>query len=478
MSIKLAFSRPDAFFERFERKDGDTSTTHYCPGCGHGLVHKYIAEAIDDLGVQDRTILINPVGCSVFAYYYFDFGHVQVPHGRAPAAATAVKRAHPDALVLSYQGDGDLAAIGTAEIIHAANRGENLTMFFINNAIYGMTGGQMAPTSMVNMKTTTTPRGRSPLNEGFPLRVCELLATLEAPYFLQRVAVGEARHNAKARRAIRHAIQNQLDNRGFSLVEILSPCPTGWKMAPTDAVRWTIDEMVRTFPLGVFRDGHELDLGHPRRRSVVAPEEIPALLGIANGSTELSLPDHGHGIEDARVKVAGFGGQGVLSLGLVLAHAGMLARRHVAWMPSYGPEMRGGTAHCHVTLSDREVGSPLIESPTLLLAMNGPSLERFGASVVPGGTIIYNASLIQDRAAFAGVKTLGVPAQELAATLGESRAANLVMLGALAAHSTMLSAEAILAAVPRVLTGDPTMQEVNRQAFELGRRTVAAAVTV
>jgi len=181
MPVTVSHSCPSTFYDEFERKGAQTWTTHYCPGCGHGNLHKYIAEAIDDFGIQDKTVFVSPVGCSVFGYYYFDVGNVQVAHGRSPAAATGLKRADPDSIVLGYQGDGDLAAIGGNEILHAANRGENITVFFVNNAIYGMTGGQMAPTSLMGMETTTSPQGRS-TSEGFPVRVCELLSTLHAPY--------------------------------------------------------------------------------------------------------------------------------------------------------------------------------------------------------------------------------------------------------------------------------------------------------
>src|SRR5690242_10745836 len=183
--------KPRSFYDRYERKGELQHQTHYCPGCGHGIVHKLVARAIDQLGIQDRTILISPVGCSVFAYYYFDVGNIQVAHGRAPAVATAVKRSRPGSIVIGYQGDGDLAAIGTAEIVHAANRGEAVTIIFVNNGIYGMTGGQMAPTTPLGKKSTTSPYGRNQFNEGFPIHICELLATLEAPVFIERVGLGD-----------------------------------------------------------------------------------------------------------------------------------------------------------------------------------------------------------------------------------------------------------------------------------------------
>src|SRR5579871_1168633 len=207
----VTHSKPSVFYDLYERKADLKQQTHYCPGCGHGVVHKLIAEALQDLGVQDQTIFVSPVGCSVFAYYYFDVGNVQVAHGRAPAAATALKRACPGRMVISYQGDGDLAAIGTAEIVHAANRGENITVFFVNNSIYGMTGGQMAPTTLVGQKSTTSPWGRRSHNEGLPIHVCELLAGLETPTYLERVALNDMKNIMKAKKAVKKALQNQKD---------------------------------------------------------------------------------------------------------------------------------------------------------------------------------------------------------------------------------------------------------------------------
>ena len=251
---KAVHSKSPAFYDFYDRKPEMKHQTHYCPGCGHGVAQKLIAEAIHDLGIQDETIFVSPVGCSVFAYYYFDVGNVQVSHGRAPAAATGLKRACPDKIVISYQGDGDLAAIGTSEIVHAANRGENITVFFANNAIYGMTGGQMAPTTLVGQRSTTSPWGRQPLNEGFPLRMSEMLATLEAPAYIERVALCDSKNIMKARKAVRKALELQRSGAGFSFVEILSPCPTIWGKDPMEARRWITENMLSVFPLNVFRD--------------------------------------------------------------------------------------------------------------------------------------------------------------------------------------------------------------------------------
>jgi 2-oxoglutarate ferredoxin oxidoreductase subunit beta len=227
---------------------------HYCPGCGHSIAHRLICEVIDEMELQDKTLGIPPPGCSVFAYHYFDVDMAECAHGRGAAVATGVKRAYPDIVVFTYQGDGDLAAIGTAETIHAANRGENTTTIFINNAVYGMTGGQMAPTTLRGMKTTTTPYGRDHVIEGHPIKMSEMLAPLDGVAYIERVAVNSPANIRKAKKAIAKAFQMQLDKRGFSMVEILSPCPTNWKMTPIQAWKWVDDEMSKIFPLGVYKD--------------------------------------------------------------------------------------------------------------------------------------------------------------------------------------------------------------------------------
>ena len=227
---------------------------HYCPGCTHGIVHRLVAEAIDDLGIEGDTIGIAPVGCSVFAYNYFECDMIEAAHGRAPAVATGVKRTHPDKIVFTYQGDGDLAAIGTAETVHATTRGENLTIIFINNAIYGMTGGQMAPTTLPGQVTTTSPYGRNPMIQGNPIRVCELLSSLDGLAYAQRVSVDTPAHVREAKKAIKKAFQNQIDKKGLSIVEVLSTCPTNWGMSPSESLQWLRDNMIPYYPLGVYKD--------------------------------------------------------------------------------------------------------------------------------------------------------------------------------------------------------------------------------
>ena len=228
--------------------------THYCPGCGHGIVHRLVAEVIEELGIREQTIGTAPVGCAVLLYDYFNCDIIECAHGRPPAVATGIKRVHPDKIVFTYQGDGDLAAIGTAETIHAANRGENITVIFVNNAIYGMTGGQMAPTTLTGMFSTTSQDGRGEHGEGPPLKVCELLSSLEGVCYLERTAVSTPKDVINAKRAIKKAFKNQIDGKGFSLVEVLSMCPTDWKLSTAKSIDFVNNEMKTAFPLGVYKD--------------------------------------------------------------------------------------------------------------------------------------------------------------------------------------------------------------------------------
>ncbi len=226
----------------------------YCPGCGHGIVHRLIAEVVDELNIREKTIGVAPVGCAVFAYDYWNFDVTEAAHGRPPAVATGIKRVLPDRIVFTYQGDGDLAAIGTAEIVHAANRGENISVFFINNTVYGMTSGQMAPTTIVGQKTLTTPYGREISRDGYPLKVCELLSVLDGVRFVARAALTSPKNVLLAKLYIRKSFLTQIENKGFSIVEILSMCPTGVNMTPIETLKWVDTELVKYFPLGILKD--------------------------------------------------------------------------------------------------------------------------------------------------------------------------------------------------------------------------------
>jgi len=467
MATKV-FEKSPAFYDTFERKSGPAKqATHYCPGCGHGNIHKMMAEALHDLGLTDRTVLVSPVGCSVFAYYYFDCGNVQAAHGRAPAVATGIKRANPNAIVMSYQGDGDLAAIGTAETIHAANRGENITVFFVNNAIYGMTGGQMAPTTMIGQKTATTPLGRETDTHGNPIRVAELIASLPAPTYIERVAIGNAKHVMKARKAIRKALKIQAEGRGYSFVEILSPCPTGWKMDSTVAREWMLDEMTKVFPLGVFRDESEnVDEGQWDR--VAKPFDtgdvntyLNRLAASFTDADPLELP------MELTCKFAGFGGQGILTLGLFLSQIAMRAGHQVSWFPAYGPEMRGGTANCSVNVASKRIGSPLVEHPNVLVVMNQPSLDAFEQDVVDGGTILVDTTIVEGRPDGERLNAVLIPASEIADEVGTPKVANVVMLGAICAATGAFPPDFVESTLRQIIK-KKSLIEMNMAAFRRG----------
>src|SRR6201993_2681805 len=462
---ELIHSKSSAFYNVYERKSDLKHQTHYCPGCGHGVAHKLIAEALEDLGVQNDTILVSPVGCSVFAYYYFDVGNVQVAHGRAPAAATGLKRACPDKIVIAYQGDGDLAAIGTAEIVHAANRGEKISVFFVNNAIYGMTGGQMAPTTLVGQRSTTSPWGRRPVNEGFPLHMAEMLSSLEAPVYIERVALSDNKNIMKARRAVRKALELQRDGAGFTFVEILSPCPTIWGKDPIEARKWIGEKMIPNFPLNVFRD-KKIEIPNtnvPPKKTVaeiVEGERKVAREGMVHGRA--------HHFQHLGIKVAGFGGQGVLLLGQLLAEKGMREGLEVSWLPSYGPEMRSGSAHCHVCLSKDRIGSPVLSRPEVLIAMTEISLRKFAAQVAPGGTIIYGREKLPDDLSIHHAQVVCVPASEIADKLGSAKVANVVILGALLEETECLSPATAMQVLEKKVK-NPALLDLDRKALDAGR---------
>ncbi|HUB53429.1 MAG TPA: 2-oxoacid:acceptor oxidoreductase family protein [Terracidiphilus sp.] len=470
---KISHGRAKAFYEQYDRKEDLKHATHYCPGCGHGTVHKMLAAAIDELGIQDRTILVGPVGCSVFTFHYFDVGNVGSAHGRAPAVATAIKRSRPGAVVIGYQGDGDLSAIGAAEILHAANRGENISVIFVNNAIYSMTGGQCAPTTLIGQKSTTTPNGRNPATEGYPLHVSELLSALQGPTYIERVGLGDNRQIARAARAIRQAVENQVKGLGFSLIEVLSPCPTIWKMDAVQAQKWVKDVMEKTYPLGVFCDRTKERT--PRSTAKIAPplDELGRILGVheekpeqADGSSEGGSFDYRN--VDLQVRIAGFGGQGVLLLGEVLAEAGLDANLEVSWLPSYGPEMRSGTSNCCVRLSSEPIDSPLVTRPHVLVAMNEPSLRKFDKNVRSGGWVLYNGKDFPEDCRRDDVNVLALPFLEVADELGDSRASNMVMLGALLEAAHVLPQASVEAALHRLLKSSRWV-ELDLRAIARGR---------
>ena len=461
--------KPGGFMDVYQHKPGaEKDRTHYCPGCGHGILHKLIAEALEDLEITERTILISPVGCSVFAYYYFNTGNLQVPHGRAPAVATAVSRANPGSVVISYQGDGDLAAIGGNHIVQAANRGENITVFFVNNAIYGMTGGQMAPTTLEGMKTTTTPYGRNPATDGYPMKVAELLNALYAPVFIARTSLHDVANIRKTRAAVRKALQYNMEKKGFSLVEVLSMCPSNWKMGAVESQNWIKERMLDVYPLGTLRDrGAEAE---PRQRPVpvLDPDSVRRAMGLEKGAGKaFDRPAAAAGVSNPSVRIAGFGGQGVLSTGVVLANLGLEYGYNVSWLPSYGPEMRGGTANCSVKVQDSTIGDTEATKPDVLIALNRPSLEKFEGIVKPGGMLIYNSTLIEIEPTRKDVRVLAVPVTGLADELGNTKVQSMVAVGAFAAATGLYAIEDIVALMPSLFSGEAIVR-LNERAARAG----------
>jgi len=414
---KTTHSKPISFYDRFERKGGDIETTHYCPGCGHGVLHKLIAEAIDDFGIQDRTILVGPVGCAVFMYYYLDVGNISSSHGRAPAVATGVKRMRPESVVICYQGDGDLAAIGGNEILHAANRGEPFTVFFINNGIYGMTGGQMAPTTPLGQKTTTSPKGRTFQVDGPPIRMCELLATLDGPAYVERVALTDTKQHMRARKAVRRGLQNQMEGRGFSFIEVLTACPTNWHLSPQEAIHWVEKNMIPIFPLKVFKDRS----GQADRISTRAEAKPVSSRSEKSASTTQAAPTLGAlargELNQVAMKISGFGGQGVVRLGQIIGEAGVKQGLHVAMLKSHGTEMRGGYVRSQVVLSKDLIDSPMCESPDYFIALSSAAYKRFKDTVTDSGIIIYDPAFVDQIDEGLGCTQKAIPAKEPWATL-------------------------------------------------------------
>ena len=482
------FIKPNSMNDVYVRKGGAAPTaTHYCPGCGHGVIHKLIGEAIDDLGIQDRCVLISPVGCAVFAYYYFDFGNVQTAHGRAPAVGTGISRAQDDAVVMSYQGDGDLASIGLNETVQAANRGEKMCVFFVNNTVYGMTGGQMAPTTLIGEVTITCQDGRDPNCAGYPLHMCEILNNLTAPVFIERVSVSDIRHIRKAKTAIKKALEVQRDGKGYAFVEILSGCPNNLRQDSKESIDFINNQMEKEFPLGNFRDRTAEVAPLIRPDSDFSKAKLDEIFSVGEG-VEYAKPDPN--FKDCLVKIAGFGGQGVLSMGIILAQAGICGGKNVSWYPSYGPEQRGGTSNCSVVLSSNPIGSPIVYTPDILVALNRPSLEKFDKDLKPllshsswcgqppsekfdkdvkqGSYLIYDSS-IENYTPPEGVKTLCVPAVDIAIKGGSAKAANTAMLGViLALGKTGLTEKEFEEAVAESFSDKPKLIDMNLKVLKAG----------
>ena len=469
------------FYDRFERHDHavglKAQSTHYCPGCGHGLAHKYVADAIAELGVQDRTVAVSPVGCSVFLYYYLDVGNTQAAHGRAPAVALGHKMANPESIVISYQGDGDLASIGFAEIVSVAQLGIPISVIFINNAIYGMTGGQMAPTSLLGQKTATSPYGRSRFT-GEPLKMAEMMAGLDGPIYVERVALFDAKNRVKAEKAIKKAIRLQVEDKGFSFVEVLAECPTHLKMTPLETEKWVKEKMLPVFPLGVKKDVVREEGWPLPPPPSFHPGKVADVIG---GSTE-SVPRFCQGFpktvfgSDIAVKLAGAGGDGAQTAALLLTRAAINEGFDSTHIPSYGPESRGGTSYADVRIARDEVLSPAAPEPHILVAFNAPSLSKFGPMVPEGGVVIYDSSVIAEVPTLKpGVRAVGVPFTQVAADLGKVIVKNIVALGALQEATRLFPKETFLTAIRQALAEKCALIPLNEEAFAWGVKHAAPA---
>ncbi|MCG3179306.1 MAG: hypothetical protein BIFFINMI_01640 [Phycisphaerae bacterium] len=445
--------------------------THYCPGCGHGNLHQIIAHAIDELGLRETTIMVEPVGCSVVTYWNFDT--VQAAHGRGMALASAISRTHENRVVISYQGDGDLASIGMAETMHAASRGEDFVLIFVNNCIYGMTGGQMAPTSIPGLPTTTCDAGRDVADVGAPIDMCKLFAQLDGVVSLERVAINGPAGLNRTARAIKNALKFQADGvGGLKVVEVLSPCPVGWKMSPVDSQKYITDVISKQFPPGKFKEPGPQ--AHARRRHP-APADAQDIFDRA--PLHWVQPADGYAPRQAGrfakpgLRLAGHGGQGIVLLSGLVVHAAVRSGRRVSLLPSYGSAMRGGTCNCQVRISDATIASPYVSAPDIVVAMNQPSYATFGPTVADGGLLLFDSTLVTDPDAIAmpdGTERIGAPITKMAAKLGNERMANIVAAGVLVAATDLLDPAAIRDSIPEIFAERPRLIEPNLAAFEAG----------
>jgi 2-oxoisovalerate ferredoxin oxidoreductase beta subunit len=403
-------------------------------------------------------------------YYYLDVGNTQAAHGRAPAVALGQKLAHPESIVVSYQGDGDLASIGIAEILQAAQLGIPITVIFVNNAIYGMTGGQMAPTTLVGQRTTTTPEGRG-RSAGDPFKVAEMMAGLDGPVYVERVAMFDNKQRVRARRAIKKALQLQVNGRGFALVEVLAECPLHLGKTPEDAQRWVKEVMTAVFPLGVKKDVTAARDPWPAWKP---PSFDPALVASIVGATVEDVPRFCDRFPSDRwgtdigLKLAGAGGDGAQTAAMIVARAAINEGFDATHIPSYGPESRGGTSYADVRLAEEEVLSPAAPTPHALVAFNAPSLVKFGPTVLEGGVVVYDSSVTPDPPTLPGVDMFAVPFTDIARGLGAPMVKNMVALGALAEATRVLPRETLLTAIHQALRSKPDVLKLNDEAFVAG----------
>jgi 2-oxoisovalerate ferredoxin oxidoreductase beta subunit len=411
-------------------------------------------------------------------YYYLDVGNTQAAHGRAPAVAIGHKVANPDAIVIAYQGDGDLASIGLAEIMQACQMGIPMTFIFVNNAIYGMTGGQMAPTTLPGQQTATTPRGRPRLS-GQPLKMAEIVAQIDGPVYVERCALYDAKQRTRTKKAIAKAVRVQVENRGLAFVEILAECPTHLKLTPGEAERWVRDNMTPAFPLGVKKD----ETVEPWFRLGPASFDAGDVVRTIGG-TEQRADRFGTGFpahidaEDISIKFAGAGGDGAQTIAMLTTKTAINEGWDSTHIPSYGPESRGGTSYADVHIAAGEVLSPASPRPHVLVAFNPPSVARFGPSVRPGGIMIYDSSVVTSAPDLGeGIGVVGVPCGAIAHELGNRVIKNMVALGAFRAATELFPRESFMATLRAALKDRAQLIDLNERAFERGERAYRATRT-
>ena len=472
-------SKASVIYDKFDRHSHAQGlkghATHYCPGCGHGLAHKFLAEAIDELGVQDRTVAVSPVGCSVFLYYYFDVGNTQAAHGRAAVVALGHKFANPNSVVVSYQGDGDLASIGLAETIATAQLGAPITVIFINNAIYGMTGGQMAPTTLMGQSSSTSPTGRN-ISNGQPMKMAEIIAGLDGPIYVERVALYDAKQRIRAKKAIQKALRLQVEGRGYSFIEVLAECPTHLKMSPEETEMWVRDFMQPVFPLGVLKDMTVDPWFKPN-----PPSFDGNLILSLTGATYEHPVRHCDGFpthlapHDISLKLAGSGGDGAQTAAMLIARSAINEGFDATHIPSYGPESRGGTSYADVHVAAEEVLNPGSPNPQVLIAFNAPSLAKFGPAVRKGGIVIYDSTVVAEAPVLdPSIKVFPVPFTGIATDLGKAVVKNIVALGALQAATGIFPKETFLTAIRVALKDKCALVPLNEEAFAWGIKSVEA----
>jgi 2-oxoisovalerate ferredoxin oxidoreductase beta subunit len=466
----IVMKKSESINDEFTRGNS-LKTTHYCGGCGHGILTKLIGDVMSELGIQERSVMISPVGCAVFGYYYFNCGNVQTAHGRAPAVGTGISRAEEEAIVMSYQGDGDLASIGLNETLQAANRGEKIAVFFVNNTVYGMTGGQMAPTTLVGEVTITSQNGRDPNYTGFPIHMCELIDNLKAPVLIERVSLANPMDIRLAKVAIRKALQIQKEGKGYSFVEVLSPCPTNLRQDVKGTEEFINKQMKKEFPVKVFRDKSR-DVGSVlREKSDFSIESLDRIFNVEREDGKSIVDDDS--FNRLNVKIAGFGGQGVLSAGLTLAQAACFEEKYVSWYPAYGPEQRGGTANCSVVISGHPIGSPVADNIDILLAFNKPALEKFICDLKEDGVIFYD-SRVGEFKGYKNIENYCVPVYEIANKLNVPKAINTVMLGVLMEYgrtkNNILSKESYIKGIEETFASKEKLIGKNIQILEAGAK--------